>query len=339
MSTYDDVVKWLHEALPPEPGLRDFVRFATLAPNSHNTQPWKFRLGDDAIDVIPDFSRRTPVVDPDDHHLYVTLGCAVENLVVAAGASGRPAQVAVLDEGGNVTGVRVTLGRGEQTDTVLRDAIPARQSTRSVYDGESLTEAELRELEQAAARPGVDVVFITERERLEQALEFIVAGNNAQIDDPAFVRELKEWIRYNASSALDTGDGLFGKCAGNPGAPDWLGPIIFDLVFRKGPEQKKLEKQLRSSAGLAVFAAHEESPAGWIDAGRSFERFALRSTALGIRHAHVNMPVEVPAVRPAFADWLGMPGRRPDLVVRFGRAEPMPMSVRRPLEDVIIIDN
>ena len=49
--------------------------------------------------------------------------------------------------------------------------------------------------------------------------------------------------------------------------------------------------------------------------------------------------VEVPAVRPAFADWLGMPRRRPDLVVRFGRAEPMPMSVRRPLEDVIIIDN
>lgn len=76
MSIYGDVVDTLRAALPPEPGLRDFVRFATLAPNSHNTQPWKFRLGDDTIDVIPDFSRRTPVVDPDDHHLYVTLGCA-----------------------------------------------------------------------------------------------------------------------------------------------------------------------------------------------------------------------------------------------------------------------
>ena len=73
----------------------------------------------------------------------------------------------------------------------------------------------------------------------------------------------------------------------------------------------------------------------WIAVGRSFERFALRATALKIRHAHVNMPIEVPAVRPAFADWLGIPGRRPDLVIRFGKAAPMPMSIRRPLDDVI----
>jgi hypothetical protein len=339
MSAYDDAVSAMRAALPPEPGLRDLVRFATLAPNAHNTQPWMFRLGTDTIDVLPDFARRTPVVDPDDHHLYLTLGCAVENLVIAANASGRPADVAIREESTAGTWIRVTLGRGGRSDTALCDAIPVRQSTRSVYDGRPLAGAELGELERAAARPGVEVVLITARERLEQALEFIVAGNNAQIDDPAFVRELKAWIRYSASTALDTGDGLFGKCAGNPAAPDWLGPIVFDLVFRKGAEQKKLEKQLRASAGLAVFAADEEGPAGWIEAGRSFERFALQATALGIRHAHVNMPVEVPSVRTRFADWLGMPGRRPDLVVRFGRAAPMPMSARRPLADVIITDN
>jgi hypothetical protein len=339
MSTYDDAVNALRAALPPEPGLRDFVRFATLAPNSHKTQPWKFRLGDDTVDVIPDFSQRTPVVDPDDHHLYVTLGCAVENLVVAANASGRPADVAIRDEGADGTWIRVAFGRGATSDTALRDAIPARQSTRSVYDGRPLSGDEVRELERAAARPGVDVVFITERTDLDNALEFIVAGNNAQVDNPAFVRELKAWIRFNPSAALETGDGLFGKCTGNPSVPDWLGPIVFDLAFRKGAEEKKLGKQLRSSAGLAVFAADAEGPAGWINAGRSFERFALRATALGIRHAHVNMPVEVPSVRPAFADWLGMPGRRPDLVVRFGRAVAMPMSVRRPLDDVIVAGN
>ena len=93
--------------------------------------------------------------------------------------------------------------------------------------------------------------------------------------------------------------------------------------------------QLRSSAGIAVFVAEREGPEGWIVVGRCFERFALRATALGIRHAHVNMPVEVPAVRPAFADWLGIPGRRPDLIIRLGKAAPMPMSIRRPLDDVI----
>jgi hypothetical protein len=124
-------------------------------------------------------------------------------------------------------------------------------------------------------------------------------------------------------------------CSGSPSAPDWLGPTIFGLAFKKGSENKKLARQLRSSAGIAVFVAEQESPEGWIAVGRSFERFALQGTALGIRHSHVNMPIEVPAVRPAFADWLGIPGRRPDLVIRFGKAAPMPMSIRRPLDDVI----
>jgi len=61
---------------------------ATLPANSHNTQPWIFTAGTDAIIIAPDFTRRCPAVDPDDHHLFVSLGCAAENLVVAASALG-----------------------------------------------------------------------------------------------------------------------------------------------------------------------------------------------------------------------------------------------------------
>jgi hypothetical protein len=326
--------------LPAQPDLRDYVRFGTLASNSHNTQPWKFRLGAGTIDILPDFSRRTPIVDPDDHHLYVTLGCAAENVVIAADASRRPAELSVATDAREGTSLRVLLGKGPGTgdrpDADLCSAISVRQSTRSEYDGQGLSGPELRRLEKAAARPGVDVFVITERPRLEQALELIQEGNSAQMGSPAFVCELKKWIRYNPAAALVTGDGLLGKCSGSPSAPSWLGPMIFDLVFKKDAENKKYARQLRSSAGLAVFVAEKENPEGWIQVGLSFERFALQATVLGIRHAHLNMPIEVPEVRPAFADWLGIPGRRPDLVVRFGKAPPMPMSVRRPLSAVMV---
>ena len=307
-----------------------------MAPSGHNTQPWKFRPGTDRVDILPDFSRRTPVVDPDDHHLFVSLGCAAENLVIAANARGRPATLSVRKDEGEGIAIRISLGRGASTDADLCDAIPARQSTRSEYDGQPLSETELRQLEKAAAMPGVDVAFITERPRLEQALQFIQQGNSSQMSNPAFVRELKEWIRYNPTAALKCGDGLLGKCSGRPGAPDWLGPVIFDLAFKEKTENRKYARQLMSSAGLAVFVAEKEDPAGWIEVGRSFERFALQATLLGIRHAHLNMPIEVPEVRPAFADWLGIPGRRPDLVIRFGKAAPMPMSIRRHLDAVIV---
>jgi hypothetical protein len=61
--------------------LRELVRCATLAANSHNTQPWHFQASCGEIQVAPDFARRCPAVDLDDHHLSISLGCAAENIV------------------------------------------------------------------------------------------------------------------------------------------------------------------------------------------------------------------------------------------------------------------
>jgi Poly(hydroxyalcanoate) granule associated protein (phasin) len=73
--------------------LTKIVRYATLAPNSHNTQPWIFEASNENITIRPDFSRRCSVVDPDDHHLFVSLGCACENAVLAGEAFGRHSEV------------------------------------------------------------------------------------------------------------------------------------------------------------------------------------------------------------------------------------------------------
>jgi hypothetical protein len=288
------------------------------------------------VDILPDFSRRTSAVDPDDHHLYVSLGCAAENLLIAANASGRRGEITVLSDERGHAFIRVVLGQGERRDIDLCGAIPARQSTRSTYDGRPLSPTELGSLEASAGMSGVDLIIMTDRAKLGEALDYIQRGNSAQFEDPAFIRELKSWIRFNPTEALKSGDGLSAPSTGNPNAPSWLGPFIFDLVINKTAENKKLAEQLYSSAGLAIFIAEEESPEGWIKVGRAFERFALRATVLGIRHAHVNMPIEVAELRPRFADWLGVSGRRPDLIVRFGKAPTLPMSMRRDLDSVLV---
>ena len=72
--------------------MRELVRCATLAASSHNTQCWKFHIDattkERAISILPDLARRCPAVDPDDHHLFVSPGCAPENLIQAARAYG-----------------------------------------------------------------------------------------------------------------------------------------------------------------------------------------------------------------------------------------------------------
>src|ERR1041385_719383 len=97
--TYDEAVRMTYAPLHADMGLLEAIRYATLAANSHNTQPWKFRFEPSVIIIAPDFSRRCPAVDPDDHHLFASLGCATENLVQAAATMGFSARVAFADEG------------------------------------------------------------------------------------------------------------------------------------------------------------------------------------------------------------------------------------------------
>ena len=73
----------------------------------------------------------------------------------------------------------------------------------------------------------------------------------------------------------------------------------------------------------------------WVEAGRACQRFALASTALGIRHAFINQPLEVPEKRAELARWLGDGSLSPDMILRFGHADPMPWSLRRPVDEVI----
>jgi hypothetical protein len=193
----------------------------------------------------------------------------------------------------------------------------------------------LRLLEQAAAGGGVQLVLLTEEAALEKALEFVVAGNTAQMNDPAFIEELKTWIRFSSSDAVRQGDGLYAASSGNPTLPSWLGPLIFGLVFRPKSENDKYARHVRSSAGIAIFIGPSNDKAGWIEVGRAYERFALQATVLGVRTAHLNQPVEVASLRPAFANFIGVPGKRPDLVVRFGRGPTLPPSLRRPVQAVL----
>ena len=336
-SGYEEAVAetWRHApAVPTEPLplLRELVRYATLAANSHNTQPWRFALDADTIVIQPDLARRTPAVDPDDHHLWVSLGCAAENLALAAAAFGRRAEVE-FDARTHL--VRVLLEPMAAVRSPLFNAIPQRQCTRAEYDGQPLPAAELRALASTASGPGVQVLLLVDRSRIDAVTDFVIQGNSAQMRDPAFVRELKQWIRFSDSEALAARDGLFARSSGNPAVPRWLGSLMFRYFFTEKAENDKYAKQMRSSAGVMVFVARSPRPAHWVEVGRAYQRFALLATSLGIRNAFVNQPVEVPSLREQFAQWLGLEEVRPDLVVRFGRGPLMPPSLRRPIDAVI----
>ena len=321
-----------------EGGIRELVRYATLAANGHNTQPWRFRESAEGIAILPDFSRRTPVVDPDDHHLYVSLGCAIENLAIAAAATGRTGEVLPLADSRD--GARYVFG-GASSAAIDADlqamfaAIPQRQSTRSAYDGRAVPAADLARLQRSATVEGTALRLLAERKAVDKVRDLVAAGNDEQMADPAFMRELKAWLRFNPASAMEKGDGLYAVASGNPSLPEWIGRAAFDFVVTPARESNKYRRQLDSSAGVAVFSAADAGPAGWLAVGRACQRFCLAATALGIKTAFVNQPVEVARLRGEMAAIAGIAGRRPDLVLRFGYAPAMTYSPRRPVDAVL----
>ena len=313
---------------------RELVRYATLAPSSHNTQCWKFALDGTgrSITILPDLTRRCPAVDPDDHHVFVSLGCATENLVQAALANGFKGE-ALFDPAGDT--VRVTLEPTQAQATPLFKAIALRQCTRGDYDGKPLSSEELA-LQQRAGSSSTVRLLLTDRPAMEQTLDYVVQGNTAQLADAAFVKELKAWIRFNGTDAVRMRDGLYSASSGNPNIPSWIGDVAFRWLLTAKGENDKYARQVRSSAGIAVFVGQTADKAHWVEVGRCYERFALQATALGIRNAFLNQPVEVASVRPQFAAAVGLAGQRPDLVVRFGRGPTLPRSLRRPVQAVLV---
>jgi hypothetical protein len=111
---------------------------------------------------------------------------------------------------------------------------------------------------------------------------------------------------------------------------------MFDLFITKDGENAKLAEQVRSSSGLVAFIPSSDDRAGWTAAGRAYQGFALQATVNGLKHAFVNQAVEVPDVRRELRSLLGTGERRPSLLVRFGVGPPMPRSLRRSVQDVLV---
>jgi hypothetical protein len=232
--------------------------------------------------------------------------------------------------------IQIGLSEAAPVRSSLFEAIPRRQCTRAEYDGKTAPREYLARLEQAGRGNGVEVLLLLGPKRLEQVLEYVTRGNTMQMGDPAFVAELEKWIRFGESEAVATRDGLFSAASGNPAVPRWLGQRLMPFVFTPKKENDKYAKHVRSSAGIAVFVSETSDRAHWMEVGRCYERFALEATALGLKTAMLNQPVEVSTLRPQLAAYLAIGARRPDLIVRFGYGPVMPPSLRRPIDDVII---
>lgn len=315
--------------------LREIVRYATLAPNAHNTQPWTFAIGPGTIRIFADYSRRSPHGDPGDRELWLSLGCALEHLLLAARRVGYAPAVRYLPSGeAECLEVRFTRTAPDAADPLFA-AIPRRHMNRRAYDGRPIAAAHLAALEQAVNQPGVRVRILTDPADFERIVDVVRAGFAWQSRNKAFLAELRSWIRFSPAAAAAKRDGLTARAVGKPQLPEPVGQFFLKVMNVLGIEPREIAARIRSSSALLVLITDENDKTTWARAGQCLARIKLRATDLGMKCSHLNNNWQWDVIKGPAQKALGLGNAHPQVTIRLGYAEPLPHAPRRPLESVL----
>lgn len=322
------------------PDFLKMVSYAIKAPSGHNTQPWKFHIGENAIEIHPDFSRSLPVVDGDHRELYISLGCAAENLILAAGELGYETQYSAVSVQGGDPYIRVDLQQGNVEKSHLFEQMGKRQTNRSVYKNQTIAQDTLDILKVMFNDPLVQLHYYENGTAGFITLqEYVKVGNAIQMMDDDFKNELISWIRFNGIQERKNPDGLSYRVMKTPPLPGFMGKAIVGSFMKPNSQNKGDMEKIESSSHFVLFTVHKSNYANWIQVGRVLQRFLLETTRLGISCAFLNQPCEVNKLAEQLPGALELDGEIPNILLRIGYADPMPYAPRRDIDTVVTFIN
>ena len=303
------------------------LQYAVLAPSSHNTQPWRFRLHDDVIYLFADEERWLRSADADRRELYISVGCALENLLIAGEHFGLEAEIDWFPERDDPWCVARLTWRHAPPNSFWRapewfDAITARHTNRKDFGPQPLPAAAQQDLVESLADPNVRLVLLEDPGVCDAVEALIVEADARLFADPAWRRELGYWL----------GQGVFGT--------GWLMSRIASLAVTFLDMGKVVARQdaerFEHSAVIGCLQLQEVSSLKQVQAGQAFERLFLAATHHGIQLQPMNQILQLPALRDRLAGVLEVEPASTQLMFRLGCADDDRHAPRRPVGDVLL---
>ena len=271
------------------------VAAALLAANAHNTQPWAFAIDGEQIDVYADRTRATGANDPLYRELHISLGCAIENLVLAARANGYAATVQLDPQTSTDLVATVTLTMaGALPASDLYAAIGQRRSNRSEFAGDPISDA-VKASMSSLAEPGADLRWLDDGAARAGFAALLVEATRAHNDDDEQSRASFVWWRNDRDQIQQHKDGLNIDGVG-------LSPLIRTLgrllpgTGRAAADTTFLERteiQAESAAAFGIIAVQDPySLEQQLIGGRFLQRLHLWAAGNGIGFQHMNQITE-----------------------------------------------
>lgn len=319
--------------------LRWCLQYAVLAPSSHNSQPWLFRVEGSRVDVLADRRRALPVADPDDRELMISCGCAVGLLELGMKRVGLQPEVELHSGASDrdlVARVRAA-GRATPSDEERRmaDAALVRRTARVRFLPDAVPTGLLARLEEQARVSGARLDILTDAERRRRLATLVHEADVVQLANKAFRRELAMWMHHNRSGARD---GIPGYAMGMGELGSLVAPLVvrtFDIGEGRGARDEHLAML---SPVLGVLSTPGDTPADHVRAGIALVRVLLRATADRVASSYLNQPCELPEMRGHLSRLVPGAGW-PQIVLRMGycpRFSAFDHTPRRGVDEVLV---
>lgn len=295
---------------PSDENLRSLLDFAILAPSAKNSQPWHFAVRGNKVFIIADLVRTQPVSDPDRRELYISLGCALENLLVAAEHFGLGHSVSYFPQRWHQNLAATVLFHAGGSLSPARsgttvDAIRRRHDDTGMFLWTCPSVELQHRLTACRVEPDLDIT-LTDDDRFHQRIGALtVQSDEADLANPAFEMEL---------------------------ARSDCGPLEPEMVILQN------HIKVRSAPLLGLIRGAADDHLIHVRAGQLLERVWLTGTALGLSINPMSQTLRRPDLRSAVAALLPGDGWIPQHLFRVGysAAPSVVPSPRRPVEDVLL---
>ena len=303
------------------------VGAAALAPSSHNTQPWRFRTSDSAIDLFADRTRALPVNDPEDRELTISCGCALFNLRAAAAAADVGTATSLLpvpDDADWLARISPDPRAASSSEAELSRHIEHRRTFRRRFHARAVERTTVERLVAAATAEGAWLRPVEDEPDREALAQLVAEGDAVQWSNPSWRRELAAWMHSRRQ-----GDGLT-----IPGLAAPLTHFVvrtFDMGGGIGAKDRELAE---ASPLMAVLGTERDDPVEWLTAGQALQRVLLTGCQYDLQASFLNQPVQVAPLRRKLGDLVNR--AVPQIVLRLGYpVGDVPATPRRPIEHVV----